>query len=585
MSGGAESEASVYDGIARLSIKEKIHKKCKGGVSSSELRLMESYINKSQQSEDGMQEASLRRLVKSNTCKKIAQRTELENEVFELHHQLEKEIKLHSALENALSSTSSPRFPDYASHDLPKNVQRLLTDIALLEDAVLRLETKASFLQCELGRERTEREGIEHVLDTLLNMSVRSRVKDSAPISPPASPLLTPVSLKKTSRRSTKSPQGAGRSSSGSTLKELLQKPTSEPELQSSPPPNSPRRSLRDLWSALEDHPATSFLPNTDNVHTLERNRLQSAVELTTFPSSAAVMPSSLHLSTSPSPHTLAERPRNVTPVTPACLPNDLPRKSSNPAKLLGSSNRLAFWNYFNSSDDAASLNNRSANPTPDAEPHTESLHHDCSSILDDDFTDHVKMPKLRRIRGLKRQSQSRVSSHDDAICSARRASNFSESDFSVVSPRKSFKESPRPSTSVEDGLFPSLPSDANRLSEEMVRCMVDIYCHLAEPTGESYAFPECPLSPSSHTGRLSTSSSYSSNSDSSLPPGAQSPELDSKQHGDVMGCESTPDPYKAMGKLPWANIGPYMDANEVPWLSVGKDHLEFVAHSLGRFR
>ena len=39
------------------------------------------------------------------------------------------------------------------------------------------------------------------------------------------------------------------------------------------------------------------------------------------------------------------------------------------------------------------------------------------------------------------------------------------------------------------------------------------------------------------------------------------------------------------MGKLPWAHIGPYSDSYEVPWLSVGKDQLEYVAHSLGRFR
>lgn len=173
--------------------------------------------------------------------------------------------------------------------------------------------------------------------------------------------------------------------------------------------------------------------------------------------------------------------------------------------------------------------------------------------------------------------------------------------DSDISSPRKSsfIGESPRLSTAASEKEVISqmlwrteteeegLPGDANHVSEVMVRCMVDIYCHLAEPNSDSHpSHQECPQSPSSHTGRLSTSSSLSSShSDHLLPLGARSPDLIPGQYGDVLGCESTSDPYKAMGKLPWSNIGPYTDAYEVPWLSVSKHQLEYVAHSLGKFR
>lgn len=178
----------------------------------------------------------------------------------------------------------------------------------------------------------------------------------------------------------------------------------------------------------------------------------------------------------------------------------------------------------------------------------------------------------------MKRPDQSPSSPRD----SISNLSNHSD----VSSPQKSFKESPHKDVDDTRSVWTELPSDANSVSEEMVRCMVDIYCHLAEPSSESHVSQECPLSPSSHTGRLSTSSSLSSShSDSSLPFGARSPDMNPEQYGNVMGGETTSDPYKAMGKLPWANIGPYTDAYEVPWLSVGKNQLEYVAHSLGKFR
>lgn len=111
-----------------------------------------------------------------------------------------------------------------------------------------------------------------------------------------------------------------------------------------------------------------------------------------------------------------------------------------------------------------------------------------------------------------------------------------------------------------------------------MVRCMIDIYYHLAEPGGEPLASPGCLLSPSSHTGQFSDYSP-SSMSESSVFANQK------LQEDHVVGCEASTDPYEAMGKLPWADIGPYRNCVEVSWLSIRREQLQYVAHALGNFR
>lgn len=140
----------------------------------------------------------------------------------------------------------------------------------------------------------------------------------------------------------------------------------------------------------------------------------------------------------------------------------------------------------------------------------------------------------------------------------------------------------------MEDSSAFSSPQHAScRLSEEMVRRMMDIYCHLAEPSGDPHSSPECPLSPSSHGALLSSTSlsSTTSSESSDSNPNSSSASMVMSLSEDPMGCDSSPDPYKAMGKLPWADIGPYGTAFEVPWLSVGKDQLGYVANALAEFR
>jgi hypothetical protein len=60
--------------------------------------------------------------VKSDTFKKFVRCVELENEVVELHQQLEKEVELHSSVESIFLHSSSSALRESIEHDLPNNV-------------------------------------------------------------------------------------------------------------------------------------------------------------------------------------------------------------------------------------------------------------------------------------------------------------------------------------------------------------------------------------------------------------------------------------------------------------------------------
>ncbi|KAG6548561.1 hypothetical protein Mapa_010049 [Marchantia paleacea] len=125
-----------------------------------------------------------------------------------------------------------------------------------------------------------------------------------------------------------------------------------------------------------------------------------------------------------------------------------------------------------------------------------------------------------------------------------------------------------------------------NLLSEEMVRCMISIYCHLADPAVvtppvSSYDNLPSPTSPLGHV----TSSSLSSFSESSLLSFVRSPLVDLRSKEEIWGNENTFDPYKARGRIPWADLGAYSKVLEVLWMSVRKDQLGYAAQALQRFR
>ncbi|CAN8259547.1 unnamed protein product [Cochlearia groenlandica] len=127
-----------------------------------------------------------------------------------------------------------------------------------------------------------------------------------------------------------------------------------------------------------------------------------------------------------------------------------------------------------------------------------------------------------------------------------------------------------------------------NLLSEEMVRCMKNIFMSLADPTVSSNtSSSESQLSPISPRGHLSNSSSswWPSTERSMISSWVQSPQIDIQNNANVLATGNIFDPYRVRGKLSWAEIGNYSIASEVSWMSVGKKQLEYASGALKRFR
>ncbi|CAN6573724.1 unnamed protein product [Malus baccata var. baccata] len=125
-----------------------------------------------------------------------------------------------------------------------------------------------------------------------------------------------------------------------------------------------------------------------------------------------------------------------------------------------------------------------------------------------------------------------------------------------------------------------------NQLSEEMVRCMKNIFISLADSaTPSKSSVQESQCSSMSPRGHLSNSSWWSSSERSVISSWVQSPQVDIQSNSEVLAPENACDPYKVRGKLSWAEIGNYGLATEVSWMSVGKKQLEYAAGALRRFR
>lgn len=127
--------------------------------------------------------------------------------------------------------------------------------------------------------------------------------------------------------------------------------------------------------------------------------------------------------------------------------------------------------------------------------------------------------------------------------------------------------------------------NNPNQLSEEIVRCMKNIFISLADVSIVSSRLSSdiirFPLSP---VGLLSNSS-HCSISESSISSWAHSPRVGLQCNNDLLAMGTTFDPYRAHGKLCWADIGNYSLATEVSWMSVEKKQLEYAAGALRRFR
>ncbi|CAN1299073.1 Rho GTPase-activating protein 7 [Linum perenne] len=125
-----------------------------------------------------------------------------------------------------------------------------------------------------------------------------------------------------------------------------------------------------------------------------------------------------------------------------------------------------------------------------------------------------------------------------------------------------------------------------NKLSEEMVKCMKNIFISLSDSaTPSKSAAIENESSPVSPRGHLSNSSWWSSSERSILSSWVQSPQVDIQSNSEVLSPENVFDPYRVRGKLSWADIGNYGLATEVSWMSVGKKQLDYASGALRKFR
>jgi len=143
-----------------------------------------------------------------------------------------------------------------------------------------------------------------------------------------------------------------------------------------------------------------------------------------------------------------------------------------------------------------------------------------------------------------------------------------------------SFEQSILKITSMKGG---NLWSDPNELSEEMVRCMRNIFLRLSESLKIS---PKASSDCSSSSAERLSGSTLASFSDSSIMPSMlQSPSVDSNHNDETMKEVRNFDPYKVNGKETRRDIGNYRSAAEVSWMSVGKDQLEYASEALKKFR
>lgn len=126
-----------------------------------------------------------------------------------------------------------------------------------------------------------------------------------------------------------------------------------------------------------------------------------------------------------------------------------------------------------------------------------------------------------------------------------------------------------------------------NQLSEEMVRCMKNIFISLADsavgPKSDGGQENSSPLSPRGHLS--SSSSSWWSSERSVISSWVNSPQVDVRSNSEILASENICDPYRVRGKLSWADTGNYGLATEVSWMSVGKNQLEYAAGALRKFR
>ncbi|VAI78905.1 uncharacterized protein LOC125524043 [Triticum urartu] len=130
--------------------------------------------------------------------------------------------------------------------------------------------------------------------------------------------------------------------------------------------------------------------------------------------------------------------------------------------------------------------------------------------------------------------------------------------------------------------------ANPNHLSEDIVRCMRNIFISLSDSCREASRASNPSAAGEGQRAGPSPSgiaAFWSLSEPSSISSWVQSPQVDLNQNNHLLASETVFDPYKAREKLSWADIGGYGAASEVSWMSAGKKQLEYAAESLRKFR
>lgn len=127
--------------------------------------------------------------------------------------------------------------------------------------------------------------------------------------------------------------------------------------------------------------------------------------------------------------------------------------------------------------------------------------------------------------------------------------------------------------------------ANPNRLSEDIVRCMKNIFISLSDSCREASRNNPSMGNQQSIPSPSGISAFWSLSEPSSISSWVQSPQVDLNQNNNLLASETVFDPYKAREKLSWSEIGSYGAAAEVSWMSAGKKQLEYAAESLRKFR
>ncbi|XP_051199058.1 uncharacterized protein [Lolium perenne] len=182
------------------------------------------------------------------------------------------------------------------------------------------------------------------------------------------------------------------------------------------------------------------------------------------------------------------------------------------------------------------------------------------------------------------------------AACCSHRAAKSETDDAASVKPSRGDKVHP---CAAAPPLHRQLSSttlcagggaDPSRLSEDIVRCMRNIFISLSDSRREA-SRPRTSSNPSSLDSQRSApspsgiSAFWSLAEPSAISSWVQSPQVDLNQNNSLLASETVFDPYKAREKLSWADIGSYGAASEVSWMSAGKKQLDYAAESLRKFR